>query len=108
MFEFGLTDSRRIFYAGECVKFFFRSSEPFAEGKAFLRTNIGMSAVRRREIIDEVEKNQRCLGIFAVESEVSDYYEAYRISLFNNAVNYGLRVLRYWFILKYKLVILHT
>ena len=62
MLEFGLTDSRRIFYAGECVKFFFRNSEPFAEGRAFLRTNIGMSAVRRREIIDEVEKNQRALG----------------------------------------------
>ena len=62
MLEFGLTDSRRIFYAGECVKFFFRSSEPFPVGKAFLRTNIGMIAIRRKEIINEVEKNQRCVG----------------------------------------------
>lgn len=62
MLEFGLTDSRRIFYAGECVKFFFRNSEPFPGGRAFLRTNIGMSAIRRKEIINEVEKNQRSVG----------------------------------------------
>ena len=62
MLEFGLTDSRRIFYAGECVKFYFKNSEPFPLGKAFLRTNIGMAAVRRKEIINEVENNQRSVG----------------------------------------------
>ena len=62
MLEFGLTDSRRIFYAGECVKFYLQNSEPFPQGKAFLRTNIGMAAVRRKEIINEVENNQRSVG----------------------------------------------
>ena len=62
MLEFGLAVSRRIFYAGECIKFYFKNSEPFPEGRAFLRTNIGMAAVRRKEIIDEVEKDQRCTG----------------------------------------------
>ena len=62
MLEFGLAVPRRIFYAGECIKFYFRSSEPFPAGRAFLRTNIGMAAVRRKEIINAVENNQRSAG----------------------------------------------
>ena len=62
MLQFGLRSSRRIFYAGESVKFFFENSTDFPAGQAFLRTNLGMAAVRRREIINEIEHNKRSAG----------------------------------------------
>ncbi|MBE6368940.1 MAG: glycogen debranching protein [Lentisphaerae bacterium] len=62
MLEFGIYSRRRIFYAGECVKFYLSDTAPLAEGSAFLRTNLGMAAIHRREIINEVEKNQRPAG----------------------------------------------
>ena len=57
MLSFGLKSSRRIFYAGEKVRVFLQNDTEFPPGKAFLRTNVGMAAIRRREIIDLVENN---------------------------------------------------
>lgn len=62
MLSFGLESKRRIFYAGESVRIFFESDQPFPAGRGMLRTNLGMAQVRRREIINEVEKNQRSAG----------------------------------------------
>ena len=62
MLEFGIQSQRRIFYAGERVRFFLKSDTAFPAGKAFLRTNLGMAAVRRREIINEIKHNQRRAG----------------------------------------------
>ena len=62
MLKFGIESYRRIFYAGECVKIFLYSDEPLPDGIGYLRTNLGMAAIRRREIIDQVEKNQRPSG----------------------------------------------
>ena len=62
MLEFGLQSTRRIFFAGEKITIFLENSSSFPEGRAFLRTNLGMAAVRRHEIINAVEKNQRPAG----------------------------------------------
>ena len=62
MLSFGLESKRRIFYAGESVRIFFESEQPFPAGRGMLRTNLGMAQIRRREIINEVEKNQRSAG----------------------------------------------
>ena len=62
MLSFGLKSPRRIFYAGEMVRVFLQNDAEFPPGKAFLRTNVGMAAVRRREIINQVENNQRPAG----------------------------------------------
>ncbi|MBE6367140.1 MAG: glycogen debranching protein [Lentisphaerae bacterium] len=62
MLKFGINSQRRIFYAGESVTLFFENSCDFPPGRAFLRTNLGMAAVRRNEIINQVENNQRPAG----------------------------------------------
>ena len=62
MLRFGIRSPRRIFYAGESVRFFLESDQPFPAGQAFLRTNLGMAQVRRREIINEVEQGKRSAG----------------------------------------------
>ena len=62
MLECRLNSDRRIFYAGESVRFYFTNSAGFGDGRAFLRTNLGMAPVRRREIINAVENNQRPAG----------------------------------------------
>ncbi len=62
MLTFGLTTNRRIFYAGEVVTVYLEATEGFPAGHAVLRTNVGMAAVRRREIIAQVERNQRPAG----------------------------------------------
>lgn len=62
MLECRLNSDRRIFYAGESVRITFTHTAGFPAGRAFLRTNLGMASVRRREIINEVEKNQRSAG----------------------------------------------
>lgn len=70
MLKFGIESHRRIFYAGESVKFFLCSDEALPDGSGYLRTNLGMAAIRRREIIDQVEKKsaasrQRLAGYIA-------------------------------------------
>ena len=62
MLTFGLDCSRRIFYAGESIKIFLQNTNAFPLGKAFVRTNAQMAPVRRREIINAVENNQRPAG----------------------------------------------
>jgi len=44
----------RLFFRGDAVNFTLKLDEPL-KGKAFLRTNIGNAAVRRKEIIEQVE-----------------------------------------------------
>ena len=62
MLKFDLTTARRIFYAGEVVTFYLEFDVPPGTGRAMLRTNVGMAAVRRREIIARTEKGIRPAG----------------------------------------------
>lgn len=62
MLKFDLGTPRRIFYAGEVVTLSLEAAEPFGAGQAAVRTNVGMAAVRRREIIAQTELNLRPVG----------------------------------------------
>lgn len=54
---------RRIFFAGEKVKFLLRDISPGIKGKAVLRTNLGRGAVKREEIIAQTEEKQPAAGL---------------------------------------------
>ena len=60
--HFDFDTPRRIFYAGEVVTLYLESDTPFPPGKAMLRTNLGMAAVRRQEVIAKTERKVRPAG----------------------------------------------
>ena len=50
-----MTPGRKIFFSGECILFRVENA-PSLPGKAWIRTNLGRAAVRRKEVIDHTEQ----------------------------------------------------
>lgn len=55
--QFPLPGDSRVMYCGDCITFTLRLSSQ-SPGRAWIRTNLGASAIARKEIINRVEKDE--------------------------------------------------